>query len=123
MMNGFLFVGLGGAIGACLRHGAVLAVGSGALATLLVNVFGSLALGLLAGWQLARSGEAAGALWLFLGVGVLGAFTTFSAFSRETINMVLQGEAVRAVAYAGLTMTGALAGFAIGLLVARRLLA
>ena len=123
MFYGFVYVGLGGAIGACLRHGAGLAFGNGAQSTLFVNIVGSLALGILAGWMMAREVEGPGSLWLFLGVGLLGAFTTFSAFSRETVSMVMTGETLRAVGYAGMTMAGALAGFAIGLMIVRKLLA
>ena len=115
MINGFLLVALGGAIGACLRYGAGLSIGNGAQATLLVNIVGSFALGLLTAWGVSRNMLGEDALWLLVGVGVLGSFTTFSAFSRETVHMMMQGVALKGVLYAGANMLGALAAFAAGL--------
>ena len=88
MMN-VLLVALGGAVGAVARYG----VGLGAArlfglafpwGTLLVNVVGGLAMGVLA----AEAGPDQEALRLALGVGVLGGFTTFSAFSLETVRLM-----------------------------------
>lgn len=87
----YIIVGLGGALGAAMRHGvsrfAVAQWGAAfPVGTLLVNVVGSFAMGLLAGLFLARAGAAEG--WrLFLTTGVLGGFTTFSAFSLEAALM------------------------------------
>src|SRR5690606_7911733 len=96
-MQPFLLVALGGAIGASARYGASVAVGhlwrtSFPFATLLVNVVGSLAMGLLVGW-LARTLPA----WqnearLFVAVGILGGFTTFSAFSLDIVTLFERGE-------------------------------
>jgi len=117
MWMSLLFVALGGAIGACLRYGAgvvlvPLGAQAAAYATLLVNVVGSLLLGLLSAWAIERA--VSPALWLFFGVGVLGAFTTFSAFSRETILMMVDGAMLRAVVYIGANLIGSLAAFALG---------
>ena len=88
MMN-LLLVAVGGAVGAVARYG----VGLGAArllglafpwGTLFVNVLGGLAMGLLA----AKVGPEQEALRLALGVGVLGGFTTFSAFSLETVRLM-----------------------------------
>lgn len=88
MMN-LLLVAAGGAIGALARYG----VGVGAArwlglafpwGTLAVNVVGGLAMGILA----ARVGPEQETLRLALGVGVLGGFTTFSAFSLETVRLM-----------------------------------
>ena len=117
-----LYVALGGAIGASLRYCAGLAVGSGAQATLFVNVAGSLALGVLMGWLTTRTAESGNVLMLFLGVGLLGAFTTFSAFSRETVHFFVQGEVLRGAVYAGVNMAGAIAAFAVALLATQRVL-
>lgn len=102
-MHHLFLVMLGGAIGAGARH----LVGRAALAlwgpgfpvgTLAVNVIGGLAMGLLAGWLATRaSGDEA--LRYLLGVGVLGGFTTFSAFSLETVLMIERGEMTTALFY------------------------
>ncbi len=85
MLREFALVAAGGAIGAMLRYGTSmwLARGDFPWATLLVNLVGSLALGLLAGTS---DGPR-----LFLVVGVLGAFTTLSTYSLETMQLVQAG--------------------------------
>jgi fluoride exporter len=108
-MPNLLFVMLGGAIGAGLRHlagGVALArLGPGfPWGTLFVNLAGGLLIGLLTGWFV-RAG-ANEAMRLFLAVGVLGGFTTFSAFSLETFLMVERGELGIAIAYAGTSVVG-----------------
>lgn len=127
-MNGILLVAIGGAIGASMRYGVGLAFTeqggvSGAWATLFVNVVGSFILGALMGWFTSRELALENTLWLLFGVGMMGAFTTFSAFSRDTVHMFMTGELMKGLVYAGLNMVGALAAFAIGLLALKRLLA
>ena len=127
-MNGILFVAIGGAIGASMRYGVGLAFTeqggvSGAWATLFVNVVGSFILGALMGWFTSRELALENTLWLLFGVGMMGAFTTFSAFSRDTVHMFMTGELMKGLVFAGLNMVGALAAFAIGLLALKRLLA
>lgn len=127
-MNGFLLVALGGALGACLRYGVGLAFTehggvSGAWATLFVNIVGSFILGALMGWIASRELAFENTLWLLVGVGMMGAFTTFSAFSRDTVDLFLSGDLVKGLIFAGFNMTGAIAAFAIGLLTLKRLLA
>ena len=127
-MNSYILVAIGGAIGACLRYAVGLAFTdhggvAGAWATLFVNVVGSFILGALMGWFAARELCFETTLWLLVGVGMMGAFTTFSAFSRDTVEMFLNGEVARGVIYAGLNLVGALAAFAAGLLALKRLLA
>jgi fluoride exporter len=111
-MNGFLAVMIGGALGAGGRYGVgtLLSGWTGTAfpwATLAVNLSGGLAMGLLAG-TLARGGDA-DLLRLLLGVGVLGGFTTFSAFSLETVQMIARGEALAALAYVGISVIGSVA--------------
>ncbi len=87
-----LAVAAGGALGAVLRYGVVMAAtrlfGAGfPVGTLSVNVIGSLCIGLMAGWLLARGGEEA-VLRGFVITGCLGAFTTFSAFSLDVMGLI-----------------------------------
>lgn len=117
-----LLVMTGGAIGAAARFHlggfAARALGAGFPAgTLIANVSGGLAMGLLAA-LLARSGG--GEAWrLLLGVGVLGGFTTFSAFSLETVAMIERGQAGLALLYVAASVLGALGALAIGLWIGR----
>ncbi|MFD1949736.1 fluoride efflux transporter CrcB [Sphingomonas arantia] len=121
-MPSLLLVMGGGAIGSGLRY----LVGRLALAqfgpgfpfgTLAVNLIGGALMGLLAG-LLAR--EVAGeSVRLLLGVGVMGGFTTFSAFSLETVLMLQRGELATAVGYVMVSVLGALAALFVGLQAAR----
>ena len=128
-MNGFFLVALGGAIGASLRHGAGLAAvrlapGSAwPWATFFVNVTGSLAMGLVVGWLALKASEAGQGARLFLATGVLGGFTTFSAFSLEIASMMRTGAMARAAAYAGLSVLVGVAALFAGLWLARRVFA
>ena len=102
-MNPLILVMSGGAVGAGMRYGLARALPSASggwpWATFSANVLGGLAMGLLAAWLL-RGDSAAEPLRLFLGVGVLGGFTTFSAFSLEMMQMVERGQAGLAAGYA-----------------------
>ena len=115
-----LLVALGGGIGAWLRFMAGRLVGGSAFpyATLTVNILGSFAMGLLVGW-LARQGgpglfDSEGCR-LVLGVGVLGGFTTFSAFSLEIVTLAQRGAVGAAAAYAALSLVGGVIGLMAGL--------
>ena len=89
-------VALGGAIGASLRYGVTLAMVSALgknfpYATLTVNVLGSFVMGLL--FSLIEHGIVADLPWRSLfGIGLLGAFTTFSTFSMDTLLLMQHGE-------------------------------
>lgn len=118
-------VGLGGAVGSCLRYGLGLALtrwlgGAWPWGTLAANVVGSLFLGLV--MELAPERPLAGAkLKHVLGVGVMGGFTTYSSFNLETIRLAEAGSWGRAVLYPTATVALCLlAGWA-GLLLARGL--
>lgn len=92
----YLIVFLGAGLGGALRHMvnmlAQRSFGSGLPAgTLIVNLVGSIAMGLLAGWFLIRPGYSQEAR-LFLTTGLLGGFTTFSAFSLDTLTLIERGE-------------------------------
>ncbi|MFM6949490.1 MAG: fluoride efflux transporter CrcB [Novosphingobium sp.] len=115
-----LFVAAGGAVGAWLRFTAGRLIGANPFpyATLTINVLGSLAMGLLAGW-LARHGEGGEQWRLLLGVGVLGGFTTFSAFSLEVALMIERGAMAQAATYIALSLLGGVGGLFAGLALAR----
>ncbi len=115
-----LLVAVGGGIGAWLRFavGRLFGVTAFPLATLTVNLLGSLAMGLLAGW-LARHGQGGESWRLLLAVGLLGGFTTFSAFSLELVNMIQRGDGGMAALYAAVSVLGGIAGLFAGLTLAR----
>src|SRR3954469_21011896 len=118
---GFLIVFLGGGIGASLRHGVNLAFArfAGAAfpyATLFENVTGSLVMGLLAAY-FALKGDASQHWRLFLTTGILGGYTTFSAFSLDTILLYERGQlglaALYVLASVGIAILGLVAGLAL----------
>jgi len=115
-----LSVAAGGATGAWLRFMAGRLIGANPFpyATLTINVLGSLAMGLLAGW-LARHGESGEPWRLLLGVGVLGGFTTFSAFSLEIALLIERGAMAQAATYIALSLLGGVGGLFAGLALAR----
>ncbi|MFC5343869.1 fluoride efflux transporter CrcB [Brevundimonas staleyi] len=124
-MTRLLIVGFGGALGSMGRYGAgVLAqrLAPGAAwpwGTFAVNVIGGLLMGLVAGW-LAQRGQGGNDIRLFAAVGVLGGFTTFSAFSLETALMIERREFGLAAAYVALSVVLAVAALFVGLMIARR---
>ena len=113
---------IGGALGAGARH----LVGRATLAwfgpgfpygTLSVNILGGLFMGLLVG-LLARLGG--GDHWrLFVGVGVLGGFTTFSSFALDTVNLIDRGATVMALAYVLMSVIAAIVAVFAGLALTR----
>ena len=84
------------------------------LGTLIVNVFGSLAMGLLAGYFAYRTGIPQH-MRLFLTTGVLGGFTTFSAFSLDVALLMERHAYGLAAAYAALSVVASLAALFAGL--------
>lgn len=115
-----LYVGIGGAIGAMLRvfiSEAISFPSTFPFATLCVNLVGSLLLGfLLTSTTIIRSVH----IKLALTTGVLGAFTTFSTFSYETLELLQQGAVGYALLYIGGSLVGGLVCSAVGILTARR---
>ncbi len=119
------YVAMGGAVGAVGRYQLGRAVthwvgpASGfPWPTLAANVIGCAAMGLLFGW-LARHGGANESLRLLLGVGLLGGFTTFSAFSLEMMLLIERGSAGLAVLYAGISVIAGLGALYAGLVIIR----
>ncbi len=105
----------GGAIGAGLRYltGLALPVRSGwPWGTLAVNLLGGFAMGLLAASLL--KGGVSETVRLFMGVGILGGFTTFSAFSLEGFRMIEGGQWGSAIGYALASVFGSVAALAAG---------
>jgi len=86
--------------------------------TLAVNLAGGLLMGLLAG-ILARIGEGGEQWRLLLGVGVLGGFTTFSAFSLDTMNLIERGDWGLGLGYVLASVVGSVVALAIGLNIAK----
>jgi len=118
-MPNLLLVMAGGAIGAGLRYGVSLLAAQRMgpafpWGTLIVNLVGGLLAGLLLGWVLARGGGEETAR-LFLGVGLLGGFTTFSAFGAETAFLIAEGRLTAAAIYVGASVIGAVLLTFIGL--------
>jgi len=122
---GFLIVFLGGGLGAALRHGVNLAMArllgtAFPFATLFENVSGSFTMGLLAGYFAFRGGLTQH--WqLFLTTGILGGYTTFSAFSLDAALLYERGALGMAALYALISVVLAVGGLFAGLWIVRSL--
>ncbi len=120
---GYLIVFLGGGIGAALRHGVNLAVArtlgtAFPYGTLIINIVGSLAMGLIAGYFAFKSGPSQH--WqLFLTTGILGGFTTFSAFSLDAALLYERGAIGMAALYVGASVLVSIAALFAGLTIIR----
>ena len=123
-----LHVFIGGGFGAVLRWqlGRAMTGWLGApvvtafpFATLAANAAGSLAMGLLAGWLARHGGGGGEQLRLLLGVGLLGGFTSFSAFSLEMVLLIDRGQYLFAQLYAVLSIALGITGLMVGLGVMR----
>ena len=121
-MGSVLLVGMGGALGAVGRYGLSLLPWRGEfpLLTLLTNLLGAVLIGFIAG--LAGRGRLNPSAALFWKTGVCGGFTTFSAFSMETLHLLEEGRMAAGLLYAGLSVVLCVAGVYVGNLVAHMLL-
>lgn len=123
MIFNLLLVALGGAIGASARHLVYLGVGrlgwgNFPWATLTVNVVGSFMMGLLVAWLMRRGGNGEH-LRLFIGVGLLGGFTTFSAFSLDFAVLWQRGDLGTAFFYALISVAVSISALFAGLAIMR----
>jgi CrcB protein len=123
MIQTMFQVALGGAIGASLRYltnvGAMRLFGPGfPYATLIVNILGSFVMGLLVVFLARKGGNHLAPLLM---TGILGGFTTFSAFSLDTLTLWERGDQVAALAYVAASVILSLAAIIAGLALARSL--
>jgi CrcB protein len=127
-MEKFILVAVGGATGAMARY----ALGVQALrlwgpgwpfGTFLANLSGGLLMGVLAGFLAHRGGADQERLRVLLGVGLLGGFTTFSAFSLETALMIERRTYGQAFTYAVASVLLSVSALFVGLLLARKVFA
>ncbi len=118
MIQHAALVALGGALGALLRYalGLTLETSDFPWSTFMVNICGSLILGILS--VMALNSLISETTMLFLGTGLLGAFTTMSTFSNETVDLVKNNEITLALSYATLSFIlcigGAFVGWSLG---------
>ncbi|MGD9880731.1 MAG: fluoride efflux transporter CrcB [Reyranella sp.] len=124
---GYLVVFVGAGVGGSLRHFMNIWVAHHLgthfpYHTFVINILGSLVMGLVAGWFIHRS-DPEGHLRLFLATGILGGFTTFSAFSLDAVLLWERHEHLLAALYVGGTVVLAIAGLVLGLWIMRTALA
>ncbi|MFT3966586.1 MAG: fluoride efflux transporter CrcB [Sphingobium sp.] len=122
-----LLVMTGGAIGSALRYhagriGLALLGPAWPWGTLFVNVSGGFVMGLFAGWLALRGAGGGEFLRIFFAVGILGGFTTFSAFSLETMLMIERGELASALGYVLLSVVASVGALGLGLGLSRAVL-
>jgi CrcB protein len=123
-MNGFAIVFLGGGLGAALRHGVnLLSARLFGTAfpwhTFIENVSGSIAMGLLAGYFAFKADPTSQHWRLFLTTGILGGYTTFSAFSLDAVLLYERGEMTQAALYVVASVALAIGGLFAGLALVR----
>jgi CrcB protein len=123
-MTHFFLVALGGAIGSGSRHlvnmAALRILGPNFPAgTLIVNVIGGLLMGLLAGYLALRYEGGGQGLRLFLATGILGGFTTFSAFSLDAVVLWQRGDVLIAALYVVLSVVLSIGALGLGLILMR----
>ena len=126
-MMSYLVVFVGAGVGGAMRHAMNIWIARFAgthfpLHTLVINVSGSLVMGMVAAW-FAIKGGATGHLRLFLATGILGGYTTFSAFSLDAVLLWERHEYWLATLYVGGSVVGSIVGLVVGLWIVRTALA
>jgi CrcB protein len=116
----FFGAGIGGMLRLAANRAGIYLSLSFPWSTLFVNVSGSLAIGLIAGWFALR-GQAGQTFRLFLTTGVLGGYTTFSAFALDTVLLWERGQAWGSVFYVTSSVLLSIAGASLGLAIIRQL--
>ena len=124
-LNAFLIVFFGGGLGAAIRHGVNTMLGRLAghdfpIGIMAINISGSILMGLAAGYFAFRAGEAwSQSARLFVTTGVLGGYTTFSAFSLDAMLLYERGEIATALFYVIGSVVLSILGLAFGLAAVR----
>ncbi len=123
-MNPYFLVAIGGALGSMARYGFGVGVGrlwgsTFPLGTMLINILGSLAMGLFIGWLVRTTPAWQADARLFVAVGIFGGFTTFSSFSLDAISMLERGEIGPALLYVLVSVIVGIAALYGGLLLVR----
>jgi CrcB protein len=122
-MNPYLLVGIGGALGAMARLAAGSAIGNlpngFPLATALINIAGTIAMGVLVGVLARTTPQYQNEIRLFVAVGIFGGFTTFSSFSLDAITLIERGDFLLAAVYIVGSVLLSVAGLWLGLAATR----
>ncbi|MEO1641423.1 MAG: CrcB family protein [Pseudomonadota bacterium] len=118
MIMNFILVAFGGAVGASARYGLGLALARDGfpVAIIVANVLGSFLMGLFVVWSFQKGMAHLNPLVM---TGILGGFTTFSAFSLEAYTLFERGQAGAATAYVGVSVVASLLALAAGVMLAR----
>ena len=127
-MNNILLIAAGGALGAVSRHltgqWLLRAIGPDwPYGTFVVNVLGGLVMGGFIGWMAQAGRMDANELRAFFAVGLLGGFTTFSAFSLDVVVMIERRAYGDAIGYVAASVILSILALFVGLLIARRVFA
>ncbi|CCK76049.1 CrcB protein homolog, putative [Oleispira antarctica RB-8] len=124
-INTLLWVGLGGALGAMARFSLATAIfkwigKAYPYGTLSVNLIGSFAIGMAYIW-LVENELGGDASRHFIMIGFLGAFTTFSTFSLESLTLLQQGRMTAFLTYIALSLIGCMLATALGMILTKQL--
>lgn len=120
-MSGYLFVAMGGALGAVSRYAVgslPFMTGSPHFKTMFINIAGCLVIGIM--WAAIEHMQLSRVWYNVVVAGFLGGFTTYSSFSLETMRLLSDGRVGESMLYVAITLIGCLGACAIGLFGTRR---